>query len=194
MEKWLASFEIAFPAKTVEELLLALVVRDLVYGSSFDVESEESDEQFQVDVTASEEVDDEGYQLFVEAEITDTENQELAGEFLEQMLEGAVDEAEALVGARRNLGVRKQHEIEFRVVQEESERWDLVIPDWLAPEEAEVPFGFRGYLKETGEALPSDRDLDASGRIVMVPMDDEVHLVAIPAPQSEDSCEESGES
>ncbi len=194
METWLASFEIAFPATTVDELLLALVVRDLVYGTSFDVESEESKEQFQVDVTASDEIDGEGYQLFVEAEITGTDNKELAGEFLEQMLEGAVDEAEGLVAERKNLGIRSRNEIEFRGVPEESERWDLVVPDWLAPEEAEVPFGFRCYVAGTDEAVPSDKELDAAGRIVMVPVNDEVHLVAIPAPDSGDSCDDSTDS
>lgn len=188
MNPWLASFEITFPASNVDELLLALVVRDLVYGSSYDVESEETAEQFQVDITASDELDGGSYQLFVEAEVTGTEDRDLAAEFLEQVFEEAVDEAEALVEARRNLAVRNHDEIEYRAVSEDDERWDLVIPDWLAPEGAEVPFGFRAYLKATGEAVPSDEDLDGSGRVVLVPVNHEVHVISIPAPDTEEEC------
>ncbi len=90
MDSWMASFEVAFPASKVEELLLALVVRDLVHGASYDVEAEETEDRFQVDITASDEIDGEDYQLLVEAEITGTENKELAGDFLEQALETAV--------------------------------------------------------------------------------------------------------
>jgi len=192
MNPWLASFEISFPASTVDELLLALVVRDLVYGSSYDVESEETGEQFQVDVTASDEVEDGKYQLFVEAEVSGTENRDLAAEFLEQVLEEAVDEAEELVTARRPLAVRRCDEIDFQAVTEDDERWDLVIPDWLAPEGAEVPFGFRSFLAGTGQAMPSDQELDAAGRVVLVPVEHEIHFVAIPAPEAEDACAESG--
>lgn len=191
MDSWMASFEVAFPASKVEELLLALVVRDLVHGASYDAEAEETEDRFQVDITASDEIDGEDYQLLVEAEITGTENKELAGDFLEQALETAVEEAEALVAVRRPLGEWRRQDIEFRVVPEDVERWDLVVPDWLAPEEAEVPFGFRSFSSGTDDAIPSNQDLDASGRIVVVPVGDQLHLFAIPAPEM-DEREEGG--
>ena len=41
MESWETGWEVGFPASNVDELLLALVVRDLVHGASFDVEAVE---------------------------------------------------------------------------------------------------------------------------------------------------------
>ena len=39
METWETGWEVGFPAANADEMLLALVVRDLVHGASFDVES-----------------------------------------------------------------------------------------------------------------------------------------------------------
>ncbi len=181
MEPWLASFEIAFPASTVEELFLALVVRDMVYGTSFDVETEDGGQAFQVDVTASEEIDAEKYQLLVEAEIRGIEEPETARAFLEQILEEAIDDAEQLVEQRKEFGAVAADEIEMRVVPEAEERWDLVIPDWLAPEDAEVPFGFRAFRTDSDQPFPSNADLDGAGRIVMVPFGGQFSLFAIPS-------------
>ncbi len=181
MEPWLASFEVTFPASTVEELLLALVVRDLVYGTSFDVETSDGGQTFQVDVTASEEIDAESYQLLVEAEIRGIEDQEAARAFLQQILEEAVDDAERVVEQRGDLGTFGSDEIEMRTVPEDDERWDLVIPDWLAPEGAEVPFGFRAYRKGVDTAFPSNADLDGAGRIVMVPFGGRFSVFGVPS-------------
>lgn len=182
MEPWLASFEVQFPATSVDELLLALVVRDLVYGTSFDVETEDGSQTFQVDVTASEEIDSESYQLFVEAEITGVEDPEAARAFLQQILEEAVDEAEQCVANRREVDSMEAARIDLKAVPEEEERWDLVIPDWLAPEGAEVPFGFRAFLGDGADRpFPNNEDLDAAGRIVLVPFGGRYHFFAIPA-------------
>ena len=180
MEPWLASFEVAFPASTVEELLLALVVRDMVYGTSFDVETEDGGQAFQVDVTASEEIDAENYQLLVEAEIRGVEDKETASAFLQQILEEAVDDAERLVEQRIDFDVVGADELAVRVVPEEEERWDLVLPDWLAPEGAEVPFGFRSFRKDSNQPYPNNADLDGAGRIVMVPFGGRFSMFAIP--------------
>ncbi len=181
MEPWLASFEIAFPASTVEELFLALVVRDMVYGTSFDVETEDGGQAFQVDITASEEIDAEKYQLLVEAEVRGVEEPETGRAFLEQILEEAIDDAEQLVEQRKEFGAVAADEIEMRVVPEAEERWDLVIPDWLAPEDAEVPFGFRAFRTDSDQPFPSNADLDGAGRIVMVPFGGQFSLFAIPS-------------
>ncbi|RLE18211.1 MAG: hypothetical protein DRJ65_21695 [Acidobacteria bacterium] len=181
MEPWLASFEIAFPASTVEELLLALVVRDAVYGTSIDVETEDGGQTFQVDITASEEIDAESYQLLVEAEIRGFEDQEAARAFLEQILEEAIDEAERLVEQRKEFDGVGANEIEMRIVPEDDERWDLVIPDWLAPEGSEVPFGFRAFRAGGDVPYPSNADLDGAGRIVIVPFGGQFSLFGIPA-------------
>lgn len=181
MDPWLASFEVSFPASTVEEVFLALVVRDMVYGTSFDVETEDGGHTFQVDITASEEIDAEKYQLLVEAEIRGVEEPETARAFLEQILEEAVDDAERLVEQRVDFGILDADEVEMRSVPEDEERWDLVIPDWLAPEGAEVPFGFRAFRVEDDQPFPGNADLDSAGRIVMVPFGGKFNLFAIPS-------------
>lgn len=186
MEPWLASFEVEFPASTVEELLLALVVRDMVYGTSFDVETEDGGQAFQVDVTASEEIDAESYQLLVEAEIRGIENKETASAFLQQILEEAIDDAERLVEQRVEFGVVAADEIDLRTIPEDEERWDLVLPDWLAPESAEVPFGFRAFRKDSDQPYPSNTDLDGAGRLVMVPFGGQFCIFAIPAGEGSD--------
>jgi hypothetical protein len=73
----------------------------------------------------------------------------------------------------------------FERIHETDERWDLVIPDWLAPDGAEVPFGFRPLIAATRELWPTDKQLDAHGRLVLVPFKGEAHLFALPAPMDE---------
>ncbi len=60
------------------------------------------------------------------------------------------------------------------MVPEDEERWDLVIPDWLAPDDAEVPFGFRSFDKVSGEPVPDNAAFDAHGRVIAVPFGDQV--------------------
>jgi len=188
MEPWLASFEVGFPASTLDELLLALIVRDLLYGSSFDVETPDGARTFQVDMTASEEIDAGTYQLLLEAEIRGLDDTEAAGAFLEQVIEEAIDEAQELLDGKSELAVVDADALEFRVVAEDDERWDLVIPDWLAPEGAEVPFGFRSFRPEGGEPVPDDETLDAHGRVVVVPFGGKFTFFALPAPAETDHC------
>ena len=66
---------------------------------------------------------------------------------------------------------------------EDQERWDLVAPDWLAPDGAEVPFGFRSFDAKSGEVWPDNEVLDAHGRVVLVPDGDEILVFGIPAPE-----------
>lgn len=191
MEPWLASFEIRFPASTVDELFLALVVRDLIHGASFDVVAEKTGEEFQVDATASDELEDDGYLVLFEVEIAGKVKPETAREFFEEVVEDAVSEAESLVDIRWDLGVFEQADFDFRLVSEDDERWDLVIPDWLAPEDAEVPFGYRSYLKTSGDPMPNDEQLAESGRVILVPFAGKLHVFAIPAPsESDEECED----
>jgi hypothetical protein len=87
-----------------------------------------------------------------------------------------------MIGSCQHLGTATLDELRFVAVAEEDERWDLVVPDWLAPDGAEVPFGFRPELISTGERWPTDSELDAHGRVVLVPHDGVVHLYGVPAP------------
>ena len=120
--------------------------------------------------------------MLLSAEIGGTENSEMVQAFTEQMLEDLVAEAEDLVAQRQELGSRSSAELVYRSVPEDEERWDLVAPDWLAPDGAEVPFGFRSFDAENGEPWPSNEILDAHGRVVMVPSGDEILIFGIPAP------------
>ncbi|MEJ2188672.1 MAG: hypothetical protein P8Y93_04505 [Acidobacteriota bacterium] len=182
MDKWEAAWEIAFAAGTLEELLIALVVRDLVHGASFDVEAEADGTELALDFFAGDELDGESYHLLLSAEIGGEEKPEMVREFTEQMLEQMIDESEELVERKTELGSRSLDELVFRAVPEDEERWDLVIPDWLAPDGAEVPFGFRSYVVDGDEAWPSDGALDEYGRVILVPFAGTAHLFGIPAP------------
>lgn len=182
METIEAGWEIAFPASTVDEILVALVVRDLVHGSSFDVEAVEEGAELALDFVAGDEIDGDFYQLLLSAEVAGTEDREMIEAFAEEMLEGLVDEAQELLEQRVDIGSRAVEELVFQLVPEEEERWDLVIPDWLAPEGAEVPFGFRSFDAESHEPWPDNSVLDLHGRVVLVPFEGRVHAFGIPAP------------
>jgi len=193
METWETGWEVGFPASSVDELLLALVVRDLVHGSSFDVEAVEDGSELALDFLAGDEFDGETYELLLSAEVGGTDNRELVQAFTEQMLEDLVGEAEELVAQRQELASRPAGEVIFRTVPEDEERWDLVVPDWLAPDGAEVPFGYRPYVADSGECWPSDQDLDQHGRIILVPAGDSIVLFGVPAPAGWDDENDSAE-
>ena len=181
--RWEAGWEVLFPASSPDELLVALVARDLVHGSSFDVETEDGD--LALDYLAGDEFEEGVYRLLVTAEAS-REAAALVQEITEQLLDQLVEEAEDLIRGREDLGSTALSELEFVIVPEDEERWDLVVPDWLAPDGAEVPNGFRPVRREDGEPWPSDAELDRHGRVVAVPFDGELHLVAIPAPTDDD--------
>jgi hypothetical protein len=165
--EWEASWEVAFPATSPEELLLALVVRDLLHGDSVDLELDEegSNQVLAVDYLAGDEEQEDGYRLLVTARVEGTEAREALQQLTERLLEQLVDEAEALVDRRQLLETVDLGALAFVPVPEEEERWDLVVPDWLAPDGAEVPFG----------------------RLVVVPHAGSAHLYAIPAPVGDES-------
>ena len=177
MATWTTGWEIAFPAASAEELLLALVVRDLVHGTSFDVEAIEDGTELALDFTAGDELEGGHYQLLLSAEVGGTENREMVQAFTEQMLEDLVTEAEQLVAQKLELGSRPAAELSFRNVSEHDERWDFVAPDWFAPDGAEVPFGFRSFDVVSGDKWPADEVLDAHGRVVLPEMEQYVGWV-----------------
>jgi hypothetical protein len=193
MTTWSTGWAIEFPATTADELLLALVVRDLIHGASYDVEAEETGDEFEVDYTAGDEIDDGSYRLLLAAEVEGVEDAELVQSFTEHTLEELLDEAEELLGQRTRLTTLPAVSLEFRTVPEDEERWDLIVPDWMAPDGAEVPFGFRSFDVASGEPLPDDATLDSHGRVLVVPFGGEVEIVAIPAPADhDDTCDQDG--
>ena len=190
MAIWNTGWEIEFPADTSDELLLALIVRDLAHGSSFDVEAEESGAEFAVDYTAGDELDGTSYRLLLAAEIDGSDDAALIQAFTEQALEEMLGEAEALLARRTPIDERPVDSIEFRPVPEDEERWDLVVPDWHAPDGAEVPFGFRSFDVASGEPVPDNATLDAHGRVVVFEHDGRYVIVGVPAPEIDDDAGE----
>jgi len=185
MATWEASWEFELPAESAEDLLVALVVRDLLHGSSYDVELEEGEEQVAVDFQAFEELGGEVFRLLIDAEVDGPEDHAMLQELAEKVLEELIEEAERLVEQRTEIGELPSGQVAARSVPEDDEKWDLVIPEWMAPEGAEVPFGFRSYRADSGELWPTDADLDAHGRVVVVPFGDVVRLYGIPAPSND---------
>lgn len=182
---WEGAWEVEFPASSLEELAIALVVRDLIHGTSFDFEGEPGVGSLALDYSAGDELDGASYRLLVTAEAAGACDEELVRDVTERLLDQLVDEAESLVEKRTDLGTLPVEAISFAVVPEDEERWDLVVPDWLAPDGAEVPFGFRPVHRASGGPWPTDEQLDAHGRIVVVPLASMLHLIGIPAPAEE---------
>jgi len=182
---WEAAWEVEFPASSPEELALALVVRDLLHGTSFDIEGADGGADLALDYIAGDELEGTTYRLLVTAEATGSSDADVVRDVTERLLDQLVDEAETLLEQRAVLAVEKAGALGFRSVPEDQERWDLVVPDWLAPDGAEVPFGFRPVLLGSGRPWPTDEQLDGHGRIVVVPFGGEVQLIAIPSPPDE---------
>jgi len=179
---WEGAWEVEFPANSPEELALALVVKDLIHGTSFDIEGAEGGADLALDYIAGDELDGTTYRLLVTAEAIGSPDADLVRDVTERLLDQLVDEAESLVEHRTVLAVEKIEALGFRAVPEDQERWDLVVPDWLAPDGAEVPFGFRPVHVASDRHWPTDEQLDGHGRIVVVPFAGQVQLLAIPAP------------
>lgn len=179
---WEGAWEVEFQAGSLDELAVALVTRDLLHGTSFDIEGEDGGGVLAIDFGAGDELDGETYRMLVSAEATGSWDEELVRDLTERLLDQLVDEAESLLEHGTGLGVVPADEVGFEPVAEDDERWDLVVPDWLAPDGAEVPFGFRPVKRSSGEPWPDDDQLDAHGRIVVVPFGGSIHLIGIPAP------------
>lgn len=182
---WEGAWEVEFPATSLEELAIALMVRDLIHGTSFDFEGEPGVGNLSLDYSAGDELEGSSYRLLVTAEAAGSCDEELVRDVTERLLDQLVDEAESLVARRTDLGALPTAAVAFEVVPEDHERWDLVVPDWLAPDGAEVPFGFRPVRQASREPWPTDDQLDAHGRILVVPLASELRLIGIPAPAEE---------
>jgi hypothetical protein len=182
MGTWEASWEMEMPVESPEDLLLGLVIRDLVHGSSYDVEIAETGVELLVDYAAGDEIEPGAYRLLIGAEVEGPEDAAILQEFTEEVLDGMVAEAEQLIVQRQELAEVTADELRFTVVDEDEERWDLVVPDWVAPDGAEIPFGFRPFLERTGDPWPGNEVIDEHGRVVLVPFEGTVRMYGIPAP------------
>jgi len=181
MARWEASWELEFPATTSEDLLLALVVRDLLHGTSYDVELADSGGELSVEFVAGDELAGDCYHLLIAAEVDGPEDHAMVQNVAEQILDELIEEAERLVEGREELAEVEPDQLAFRAVSEDQERLDMVLPDWLAPDDAVVPFGFRPFLKESDDPWPADEQTAGRGRVVVVPHGGVVRLYSIPA-------------
>lgn len=189
MTTWDEALAFDFPATTREDLLLGLLIKDLLHGSSFDVEVEEPALEFAVDFIAGDELEEGVYRLLIGAEVEGPEDHDVLHQFTAEVLEEFMEEARGTAEQVTLLGARPLSEVVFRRVAEDDERWDLVAPDWLAPDGSEVPFGFRPFLRAGGATWPDDATLDAHGRVLAVPFADELHLFGTPLRPDEEEPE-----
>ncbi|MCP4897285.1 MAG: hypothetical protein GY906_09975 [bacterium] len=171
-----------FKQEASKDVLVGLVVKDLLHGSSYDLRPPGREDVFAFDLVAADEFDNDVYRLSVDISIEGPDEAEVAQDMAMLLFDEAVIEAQELVSRGVELGERPTSEVDFVEVVEDVERWDLVVPDWLAPDGAVVPFGFRPRCRESGEFWPENHLLDAHGRVVLVPDNDQFLLFGIPAP------------
>ena len=175
-EQWI----VGLPGRTPRELLLALLVRSRAHGLSIEVELPGNEEPFFIDLYCDDELDGDTYRLLIDAEVWGGSPEE-AARVTEATIEELAGEAEAAVAAAERLDVRDAGEIEFRPVPEDEVRWSLVCPDWLAPDGASTPGGFRPYLRSTGEPWPDDATLGRFETVAVVPDGGRFVLYGVPA-------------
>jgi len=183
METWEEAMALDIPLEEREDVLQGLLVRDLLHGASFDVETDDPEAVFSVDFTCGDETEEGVYRLLILAEVRGTEDHDLVRSFTEELLSELLEEAAATVDLSEWIGELGEDEVSYRLVPEDDERWDLVVPDWLAPDDAEVPFGFRLFRTADGEPWPADADLDRFGRVVVVPWQGRLHVAGTPMPE-----------
>ncbi len=188
-KRWEEAWALDLPAENAEQMLFAEVLKDLAHGASFDVEFEGDGTVLQVDFTCGDELEETICRLIVVAEVEGPEEREMLGEFAEETLGEMAETAAAAAQEAELLGKAGAAGVELRAVPEDEERWDLVAPDWLAPEDAEVPFGFRPFRKEGGEPWPSNEDLDRFSRVVLVPVEEGFELYGVNLPEETEESE-----
>jgi len=187
MSTWEEGLALDLEGDSREGILFGLLVKDMLHGSSYDVEVEEPEAAFTVDYMCGDEQEGDVYRLLIVAEVEGPEEHDLVRQFTEEVLAELSDEALELMEGAQELGTQTGEGVEFRPVPEDDERWDLVTPDWMAPDGAEVPFGFRSFLTTTGEAWPEDAVLDGHGRVVVVPFGGTTYLFGIELPHEQES-------
>lgn len=182
MSTWEEGLALDLDGGSREGILYGLLVKDLLHGASYDVEVEEPETAFSVDYLCGDEQEDDVYRLLIVAEVAGPEEHDLVRQFTEEVLAELGEEAIALMEGAEELGEQACDAVAFRAVPEDEERWDLIAPDWVAPDGAEVPFGFRPFLAESGSAWPESSVLDAHGRVVVVPFGGKTYLFGTELP------------
>lgn len=174
-------WELELPAKSAEELLAALAARDRLFGQEITMEPEEDPAKaVEVWIGTSDALAEGVYHLAVYAELKGAkEYLEPAVNALEEVFEEQLKEGAADAVAARLLDRRSAKEITFRAVSEEEELPQLILPEWLAPEGAELPWGFQPVAAD-GQTWPDRALLEEHSRVVVVPFGAELLAYALP--------------
>jgi len=191
-KRWEDAWALDLPGETAEQILFGLVLKDMAHGTSFDVEFGEGGPVLEVDFICGDELEGSTYRLLLVAEVAGPEETERLTEVAEDVLGEMAAVAQEAVDGAVMLEEASLDAIELRAVPEDDERWDLVCPDWLAPDGAEVPFGFRPFRRSDGTPWPSDEALNRHARIVVVPTETGYRLYGVDLP-AEDGGEETAD-
>lgn len=174
-------WELELPAGSPTELLIGLAARDRVFGQNVTLEPED-DPQNTVEawLGSTDQLQGKTYHLGIYADVEGPEDYlEAARDALLNLVDEQVEEAKKDAAGARLLDRRATSEIRFELVSEEEEKPQLIIPEWLAPKDADLPWGFRPVTK-AGQPWPSPEVLEAHERIVLVPFGGEYLLYALP--------------
>jgi len=174
-------WELELPAATADQLLAALTTRDRLYGQSITLEPEDDPAKaVEVWLASVESLEANKYRLGLYAEISGPkEFLEAARDAVEDHVSEQVEAAATEASEATLLEKRAAAEIQFRKVAENDERPQLVIPEWLAPGEVDVPWGFRSFDAK-GKPWPDETVVKAHDRLVLIPFGGDLLLYALP--------------
>ncbi|MGC8916800.1 MAG: hypothetical protein ACP5NF_07470 [Thermoanaerobaculum sp.] len=174
-------WELELPGGTASELLAALAARDRIFGQNVTLEPEDDPEgAVEAWLGSNDTLDGKVYRLGVYADLEGPEEYlEAARDALMDLVDEQVAEAQKDAAKATLLDRKPASEIAFELVSEEQETPQLIIPEWLAPEDADLPWGFRPVTR-SGESWPALEILQAHERVVLVPFKGEYLLYALP--------------
>jgi hypothetical protein len=175
-------WELELPAATPEQLLAALSARDRLFGRSVTLEPEDDPgKSVEVWLGTTDALEGTTYHLHIFAELAGPADYlDAAKDALEDVVGDQIEIAAAEAEEAKLIETRPAAGIHFTRVGEDDERPELVIPEWLAPdEEVELPWGFRPFEAD-GKAWPSDEVIKTHGRVAVVPTGEELRLYELP--------------
>ncbi len=174
-------WEFELPAASPEEILAALAARDRLFGQTLLMEPEEQPEKgVEVWLGTSDALAGKVYHLGIYAELSGPkEYLEPAADALSEVFEEQIAAGTADAAAATLLERQPADRIEFQAVPEEEEQPQLVLPEWLAPEGADLPWGF-APVDRTGARWPRAEVVERHRRLAVVPFGEEYLLYALP--------------
>lgn len=180
-------WEIELPASTAEQLLTALAARDRLFGQGITLEPEEdAANPVEVLLGSADELEGETFQLGIYAEIEGPEEYlDAAEEAIEDIVGEQLELSAVDAGQATLLDRRPQADLQVEAVGEEDERQSLILPGWLAPDDVELPWGFR-MVDGNGQEWPAVDVLEAHPRLAVVPFEEEYLLYSLPEVPDED--------